>query len=46
MHRLALESGADVTMRLADKPWNMREFGLRTPEGHRIMVGKVLSDAS
>src|SRR5579859_1721668 len=24
----------------ADKPWSMREFGLQTPDGHRIMVGQ------
>ena len=24
----------------ADKPWGMREFGLRTPDGHRIMIGQ------
>lgn len=26
----------------ADKPWNMREFGLQTPDGHRIMVGQKI----
>jgi catechol 2,3-dioxygenase-like lactoylglutathione lyase family enzyme len=25
---------------LADKPWGMREFGVRTPDGHRIMFGE------
>jgi len=24
----------------ADKPWGMREFGLQTPDGHRIMIGQ------
>ena len=24
----------------SDKPWGMREFGLQTPDGHRIMVGQ------
>jgi catechol 2,3-dioxygenase-like lactoylglutathione lyase family enzyme len=23
-----------------DKPWGMREFGIRTPDGHRIMFGQ------
>jgi len=27
---------------LADKPWGMREFGVRTPDGHRIMFGQEL----
>jgi catechol 2,3-dioxygenase-like lactoylglutathione lyase family enzyme len=30
------------TQRVADKPWGMREFGIRTPEGHRIMFGQEL----
>jgi uncharacterized glyoxalase superfamily protein PhnB len=25
---------------LSDKPWGMREFGVRTPDGHRIMFGQ------
>jgi uncharacterized glyoxalase superfamily protein PhnB len=24
----------------ADKPWGMGEFGLQTPDGHRMMVGQ------
>ncbi len=27
---------------LTDEPWGMREFGLRTPDGHRIMFGQEL----
>ena len=34
--------GAALTQRLASKPWGMREFGIRTPEGHRIMFGQEL----
>lgn len=26
-----------------DKPWNMREFGVRTPDGHRAMFGQDLT---
>lgn len=26
-----------------DKPWGMREFGLRTIDGHRIMIGQVIA---
>jgi uncharacterized glyoxalase superfamily protein PhnB len=32
--------GVDFIQPLADKPWGMREFGVRTPEGHRIMFGE------
>jgi len=36
--------GNDVTLiqKLADKPWGMREFGIRTPDGHRIMFGQEI----
>jgi catechol 2,3-dioxygenase-like lactoylglutathione lyase family enzyme len=36
--------GADFTSRIADKPWRMREFGLRTVDGHRIMIGHMLAE--
>jgi len=32
--------GADILHELSDKPWGMREFGVRTNEGHRIMFGQ------
>jgi len=35
-------AGAEVTSPIADKPWKMREFGVRTPDGHRIMIGHNL----
>jgi uncharacterized glyoxalase superfamily protein PhnB len=30
-----------VTSEPSDKPWGLREFGLRTPDGHRITCGKL-----
>jgi catechol 2,3-dioxygenase-like lactoylglutathione lyase family enzyme len=36
--------GADLLSEIEDKPWRMREFGVRTPDGHRIMIGHVLAD--
>lgn len=36
--------GADVISEIKDEPWNMREFGLRTVDGHRIKIGNCLSD--
>jgi uncharacterized glyoxalase superfamily protein PhnB len=36
------KNGAALTQTLASKPWGMREFGVRTPEGHRIMFGQEL----
>ena len=32
--------GAEIIKPLRDEPWGMREFALRTPDGHRIMVGE------
>ena len=40
---LVEREGAEVIKPLADESWGMREFGLRTPDGHRIMVGERLS---
>ena len=35
-------NGAELTQTLSSKPWGMREFGIRTPDGHRIMFGQEL----
>jgi catechol 2,3-dioxygenase-like lactoylglutathione lyase family enzyme len=34
--------GADLLSDIQDKPWKMREFGLRTVDGHRITIGHSL----
>ena len=34
--------GALVTSRPMDKPWGLREFGLKTPDGHRITCGTTI----
>lgn len=34
--------GALVTSAPADKPWGLREFGLRTPDGHRVTCGELI----
>ncbi|MEQ3637503.1 VOC family protein [Alcanivorax sp.] len=36
------QRGADVFQTIADKPWGLREFGVATPEGHRIMFGEEI----
>ena len=35
--------GALVTSKPSNKPWGLREFSLRTPDGHRITCGQPLS---
>ena len=32
--------GVEVIKPLKSEPWGMREFGIRTIDGHRIMVGQ------
>ena len=44
-HARALAAGAEITKALKDEPWGMREFGLRTVDGHRLMVGHALPGA-
>jgi uncharacterized glyoxalase superfamily protein PhnB len=34
--------GALISSAPANKPWGLREFGLRTPDGHRIMCGETI----
>lgn len=34
--------GVEMMSPLSDKPWGMREFGVRTPDGHRIMIGQLM----
>jgi uncharacterized glyoxalase superfamily protein PhnB len=32
--------GAEVTSEPATEPWGLREFGIRTPDGHRLRFGE------
>ena len=34
--------GAEILSAIENKPWNMREFSLRTSDGHRITIGHML----
>jgi catechol 2,3-dioxygenase-like lactoylglutathione lyase family enzyme len=42
-HRRAAEKGAEIVKTLRDEPWGMREFGVRTADGHRVMIGGRLA---
>ena len=44
-YRRVTEANVEVGKSLRNEPWGMREFGLRTADGHRIMIGSELSDA-
>ncbi len=39
-HERVASAGAEIVKALATEKWGMREFGLRTIDGHRIMVGQ------
>jgi uncharacterized glyoxalase superfamily protein PhnB len=41
-HRRAIAADADVLKEPRDEPWGMRELGLRSPDGHRFMLGEPL----
>ena len=41
-YREVISRGATVMSRPADKPWGLREFALRTPDGHRITCGELI----
>jgi catechol 2,3-dioxygenase-like lactoylglutathione lyase family enzyme len=38
-----VSGGVTVWHAIQDKPWGMREFGIVTPDGHRIVFGEVLA---
>ena len=35
-------NGAETTNRPMDKPWGLREFGVRTLDGHRLTFGQPM----
>jgi uncharacterized glyoxalase superfamily protein PhnB len=37
-----LSKGAMVTSAPTNKPWGLREFTMKTPDGHRITCGETL----
>lgn len=42
-HDEVASRGAAILKAVRDEPWGMREFSLRTADGHRIMVGQELA---
>jgi len=42
LFREFVAKGAIVSSEPTDKPWGLREFGLRTPDGHRIVCGEMI----
>lgn len=46
LHQELASRGADVIAGPVTEPWGMREFGIRTPDGHRIRFGEPLDTRS
>jgi predicted enzyme related to lactoylglutathione lyase len=42
LHAKAATAGAEIVKALVTEPWGMREFGLRTIDGHRMMFGQEM----
>lgn len=45
LHEEFARRGAQVIAPPTDEPWGLREFGIRTPDGHRIRFGEPVSSA-
>ncbi|MEO0756103.1 MAG: VOC family protein [Cyanobacteria bacterium J06648_16] len=41
---MVTSKGVEIIKPLKSEPWGMREFGLKTIDGHRIMVGQDLEE--
>ena len=37
-----ISRGAEILSPIADKPWDLREFSVVTPDGHRIVFGQAI----
>jgi uncharacterized glyoxalase superfamily protein PhnB len=42
LHAELERRNADFVKPLRDEPWGMREFGIRTVDGHRMMFGRMI----
>jgi len=41
-----IERGANILSEIEDKPWDIREFSVVTPDGHRIGFGQMINRTS
>jgi catechol 2,3-dioxygenase-like lactoylglutathione lyase family enzyme len=40
------ERGGEVVSELEDKPWNVREFTIRDPNGHLLRIGSAIAQTA
>jgi uncharacterized glyoxalase superfamily protein PhnB len=45
LHLQFVGNGAEIIKALKTEPWGMREFGVRTIDGHRMMLGQKTAPA-
>lgn len=45
-HPRAISKRAEVLKAPTDEPWGRREMGLRSPDGHRFMLGERIQQLS
>lgn len=38
-----IERGAEIISPIKTQPWGIRDFGVRTPDGHRIVFGQEMT---
>ena len=41
LHADCVSAGVPIGHDLEDKPWGFREFGISTPDGHKILFGQI-----
>ena len=46
LHKSVLSAGAKICKPIRDEPWQMREFSVVTADGHRIMFGTPIPNAT
>ena len=45
VHQEFIDRGAKILSSIADKPWGIREFSVKTPDGHRIAFGQLIRNS-
>jgi catechol 2,3-dioxygenase-like lactoylglutathione lyase family enzyme len=43
-HEIVRARGARIRKTLRDEPWGMREFGVQTADGHRMMIAAPIPE--
>ena len=44
VYREFIDRGAEILSHVANKPWGIREFTVKTPDGHRIAFGQLIEN--